>query len=171
MRVLSSPSDPQPEPPERADDEAARRVLRHFRSVFNAVKTHFQQVEKRAGLGGASIWALSIVRERPGIGVGALAVAMDVHQTTASNLVRALVDEGLVESRRSGVDRRATQLKITRNGRRILERTPGPFAGVLPDALRKLDAGTLRRLDADLNTLLTLLHPDRRAARTPLAEM
>ena len=28
--------------------EASTRVLRQFRVVFNAVKTHFQQVEKKA---------------------------------------------------------------------------------------------------------------------------
>jgi len=146
-------------------------VLRHFRSVFNAVKTHFQQVEKQAGLGGAPIWAKRVVREQPGIGVGGLAAAMDVHQTTASNLVRALVKDGLVESHRSGIDRRATQLKITRIGRRTLERAPGPFAGVLPDALHKLHPDTLRRLDTDLRALLALLDADRRAKRIPLAHM
>ena len=31
------------------------------------MKTHFQQVERAAGLGGAQLWALSIVRDRPGI--------------------------------------------------------------------------------------------------------
>lgn len=146
-------------------------MLRRFRSVFNAVKTHFQQVEKKAGVGGAQVWALSLVRSQPGIGVGALARAMDVHQTTASNLVRALVEQGLAESHRSGVDRRASQLKVTRAGQRLLERAPGPFTGVLPEALQRLDGATLRRLDADLATLLTLLQADKRAEHIPLAEM
>lgn len=149
----------------------AARVLRRFRLVFNAVKTHFQQVEKQAGIGGAQVWALSVVRDQPGIGVGALARAMDVHQTTASNLVKALVEQDLVESHRSGVDRRAIQLKITRSGTRVLGRVPGPFVGVLPDALVRLDTQALGRLDADLDALLRVLDTDKRAARIPLAEM
>ena len=44
------------------------RVLRRFRLVFNAVKTHFQQVEKKAGVGGAQFWALSVIRAHPGLG-------------------------------------------------------------------------------------------------------
>ena len=60
----------------------ATRVLRQFRLVFNTVKTHFQQVEKQAGLGGAQVWALSVIQARPGIGVTGLAAAMDVHQTS-----------------------------------------------------------------------------------------
>jgi DNA-binding MarR family transcriptional regulator len=152
-------------------DEAAQRVLRRFRLVFNAVKTHFQQVEKQAGIGGAQLWALSVVRAQPGIGVGALARAMDVHQTTASNLVRSLVEQGLLEAHRSGIDKRATQLKSTRAGVRVLARAPGPFAGVLPDALARLDPATLARLDADLAALLRVLATDQRAARIPLAQM
>jgi len=70
--------------------EPAARVLRRFRLVFNAVKAHFQQVERSAGVGGAQLWALSIIREHPGRGVNDLARAMDVKQSTASNLVRAL---------------------------------------------------------------------------------
>ncbi|MBI5719374.1 MAG: winged helix-turn-helix transcriptional regulator [Burkholderiales bacterium] len=159
-------------PSERAAHaEASVRVLRRFRSVFNAVKTHFQQVEKTAGVGGAQVWALSLVRGEPGIGIGALARAMDVHQTTASNLVRALVEQGLAESHRSGIDRRTAQLKVTRAGMRLLERAPGPFAGVLPEALQRLDEATLKRLDADLAALLKLLQTDKRAEHIPLAEM
>ncbi|MBL8340412.1 MAG: winged helix-turn-helix transcriptional regulator [Rubrivivax sp.] len=154
-----------------APGDAAQRVLRRFRLVFNAVKTHFQQVEKQAGIGGAQLWALSVVRAQPGIGVGALGRAMDVHQTTASNLVRSLVEQGLAESHRSGVDKRASQLKITRAGTRLLARAPGPLAGVLPDALARLDSATLDRLDADLARLLEMLETDKRAAQIPLAQM
>ena len=146
-------------------------MLRRFRSVFNAVKTHFQQVEKQAGIGGAQVWALSLIRAEPGIGVGALARAMDVHQTTASNLVRSLVEAGLVESHRSGIDRRAIELKATRAAVRVLARVPGPFGGVLPDALGRLDTQTLARLDADLEVLLAVLDADRRGERIPLAHM
>ena len=65
-------------------------MLRQFRVVFNAVRTHFQQVEKKVGIGGAQVWALSVIRRTPGAGVNSLAQAMNIHQSTASNLVRQL---------------------------------------------------------------------------------
>lgn len=151
--------------------EAAASVLRQFRQVFNAVKTHFRQVEKEAGVGGAQLWALSVVASRPGIGVGELAGAMDVHQSTASNLVKALLLAGLVESSRKGTDRRAVQMRVLPAGRRVLRHAPSPFAGVLPEALGRLDDRTLKRLDRDLAILIKLLQTDRRAARTPLAQL
>jgi DNA-binding MarR family transcriptional regulator len=159
-------------PPAAAEvDDPAARVLRRFRLVFNAVKTHFQQVEKRAGIGGAQLWALSVVRATPGIGVGGLARAMDVHQTTASNLVRSLVAMELVTAERNGADRRAVQLRVTAAATRVLRKAPGPFTGVLPEALAHLDTRTLERLDRDLSALLALLHADERAARIPLAQL
>lgn len=166
-RAPLSRTDPQV-PPER---EPAARVLRQFRQVFNAVKTHFRQVEKKAGVGGAQLWALSLIRERPGLGVSDLARAMDVHQTTASNLVKALVGAGLVAAEKNGVDRRSVQLRVLAPAARVLRRAPGPFAGVLPEALERLDRRTLLRLEADLDALLQELHPDERAARIPLSQM
>jgi len=151
--------------------EAAARVLRRFRQVFNAVKKHFQQVERKVGLGGAQVWALSVIGRTPGIGVGGLAAAMDIHQTTASNLVKALVAADLVVAARNGPDRRAVQLKLLPAATRVLRKAPGPFAGVLPDALGQLDEATLERLDADLAALLTVLHADQRASGIPLAQM
>jgi DNA-binding MarR family transcriptional regulator len=146
-------------------------VLRRFRLVFNAVKTHFQQVERKAGIGGAQLWALSVIREKPGIGVNDLARAMDVHQTTASNLVKALVASRFVVTEKNGPDRRAVQLRVVLAGARVLRKAPGPFAGVLPEALSRLDAKALARLDRDLASLLSELRADARAAGIPLAQM
>jgi DNA-binding MarR family transcriptional regulator len=151
--------------------QSVARVLRRFRLVFNAVKTHFQQVEKKAGIGGAQLWALSVVRAAPGIGVNGLARAMDIHQTTASNLVKAMVAADLVAAEKKGPDRRAVQLRLLPAGGRVLRKAPGPFAGVLPEALGRLDVETLQRLDQDLTVLLAELHIDEKAAGIPLAQM
>ncbi len=154
-----------------AAQEASARVLRRFRLVFNAVKTHFQQVERQAGIGGAQLWALSVIGAHPDIGVGGLAQAMDIHQTTASNLVKSLIEREMVVAQRNAPDRRAVQLRITPVGARILRKAPGPFAGVLPQALALLDAETLARMDRDLGVLIDLLQADDRAARIPLAQL
>ena len=151
--------------------ERGARVLRRFRQIFYAIKTHFQHVEKSAGIGGAQLWALSIIQARPGIGVNDLATAMDIHQSTASNLVRALVERNLISASRTGVDRRAVHLETLAAGRAILRRAPGPFTGVLPKALASLDASTLTRLDNDLLRLIAFLDADESAGGTPLAQL
>lgn len=162
-----------PQPPPAIDgsvDAAAVRVLRQFRLVFNAVKAHFQQVEKSAGVGGAQVWALSVIHANPGLGVNDLARAMDVRQPTASNLVRTLVEQDLVEVHKDSRDRRAVQLHLRPAGQRVLRRAPGPFAGVLPEALASLDSATLDRLESDLARLIVVLGADARGAAIPLAQ-
>lgn len=148
-------------------------MLRQFRVVFNAVKTHFRHVEQSAGLGGAQVWALSVIRDQPGIGVKELARTLDIKQSTASNLVRALLERTMVDARRDGADRRTVALHLLDAGAAVLARAPAPFAGVLPDALGELDAATLARLEADLGKLIALLgvDADADAGTVPLAEL
>lgn len=173
MPSRKTPTQPVSRAPQALEDrvEPAARVLRRFRLVFNAVKTHFQQVERKAGVGGAQIWALSVVRSNPGIGVNALAREMDIHQTTASNLVKSLVNADMLAAEKQGPDRRFVQLRLLPAGSRVLRRAPGPFAGVLPEALARLDAQTLLRLDADLSTLIRELGVDEKGAGIPLAQI
>jgi DNA-binding MarR family transcriptional regulator len=163
---------PAANPPQPSDkNELAGEVLRQFRQVFNAVKTHFQQVEKKVGLGGAQVWALSVIRDTAGIRVSELAQAMDIHQSTASNLVKGLIEKGLISAERDGPDKRVVRLKLQPAGGKALRAVPGPFEGVLPSALQSLDVATLQRLHADLGGLVTVLNADEHGAKVPLAEM
>jgi len=152
-------------------DEAAIRVLRQFRQIFNAVKTHFQQVEKKVGLGGAQLWALGVIRDNPDIGMGDLGKALNIHQSTASNLVKSLVERELVLAARNGSDRRAVTLRLLPGGAKLLKRSPGPFTGVLPEALAALDEESLERLEVDLARLIDVLHADERGGSIPLANL
>ena len=156
--------------PEIELSDPAIRVLRRFRIVFNTVKSHFRAVEKRAGIAGAQLWALSVIRDQPGIGVGQLARAMDIHQSTASNLLRPLLEEGLVVSDRAHADKRLVRLQLSASGAKALRKAPGPFTGVLPSALSQLDARVLGRLDRDLGSLIALLDVDERTGREPLGQ-
>lgn len=147
------------------------QVLRRFRIVFNAVRGHFKQIEKQVGLGGAQVWALSLVRDNPGIGVGKIAEGMDVHQSTASNLVKALLRRELISLDKGVEDRRSVRLYILPAGMDVLRQVSGPFEGVLPMALGQLSEATLHRLDQDLETLIQVLKADEQAGSIPLAEL
>lgn len=147
------------------------QVLRRFRIVFNAVRTHFSQVEKQVGLGGAQVWALSVIKANPGIGMGGIASQMDIHQSTASNLIKALLKRELIVMTKGAEDRRNVHLKILPAGRKLLTKVSGPFEGVLPAALSRLDPEVLARMDGDLHQLIGLLNADEAAGEIPLAEI
>ena len=154
-----------------ADPARTAQVLRRFRVVFNAVRSHFQQVEKQVGLGGAQVWALSVVRDHPGIGMGGVAKNMDIHQSTASNLIKTLLRRELISLAKSPQDRRNVHLHILPAGLAVLGQVSGPFEGVLPLALAKLPQDTLQRLDQDLGELIALLKADEQAGGISLAEL
>jgi DNA-binding MarR family transcriptional regulator len=149
-------------------DSPSIQVLRKFRQVFNSVKSHFQQIEKKVGVGGAQSWALSVVQQYPGIGTTELARAMDIHQTTASNLIRSLVAAQWVVAEKSSSDRRAIELYLLPEGQRLLKKIPGPHSGVLPHALAQMDPQALNRLNSDLDALLVLLNADEKMGKIPL---
>lgn len=153
----AGPAPAVPAPSSTRATETAGKVLRQFRVVFNAVKTHLQQVEKAVGIGGAQVWALGIIATRQGVGVNELARAMDIHQSTASNLVKTLIGRDLAVASKDGADRRAVQLRITPAGKRLLRNAPVPLAGGLLQALTRLDPATLTRLEHDLSLLISAL--------------
>lgn len=146
-------------------------MLQRFRQVFTAARAHYQQVEKQVGIGGAQVWALGVIASQPGLGVGSLARAMHVHQSTASNLVRALTERGLIATAREGSDKRAVQLRLMPAGQALLAQVPGPFTGLLPQALDQLDAATLARLQADLTTLIHAMGMADDAPALPIAQL
>lgn len=161
--TLETQNDPKPGHEEQ--------VLRRFRVVFNAVRTHFQQVEKEVGISGAQVWALSVVKDNPGIGMIGIAKSMDVHQSTASNLIKVLLRKALIKVDKALEDRRNVHVHILPAGLEVLAQAPGPFEGVLPEALVRLPPETLQRLNQDLGDLIRLLNADERAGGIPLADL
>ena len=155
----------------KADHVLAKQVLGQFRSIFAAVRTHFARVEKAVGIGGAQVWALALIEASPGASLGEIASGMDVHQSTASNLVRLLLEAGFIESLRSGDDRRKVELSITAKGRLLLRKAPKPYTGVLPHALAALSASQLKALRTSLEVVRAQLNVEPALAKKPLATM
>ena len=151
--------------------DSAAQALRQFRVLFNSVRTHFRQVEKETGLGGAQVWALSLIQKNPGLGVGEVAAGMDTHQSTASNLIKGLLKKQLITLNKSAIDKRVVELRVTPEGKKALKKMPGPFEGVLPDALRRLDDTALSNLNSELAKLVRLLEADEGAGNIPLAQL
>ncbi len=175
LRAIMSPLSPPRHTSEIGEDPSlddhAARVLRQFRLIFNTVRRHFQTMEKQSGIGGAQVWALSLVAQHQGLGVTQLAALMDIHQSTTSNLVRSLIKSGLLHSEKSASDRRVVELYVLPEGVKLLKKIPGPFAGVLPHALQRMDEVTLLQLEHNLSALINRLEVDEKAAQTPIAMM
>ena len=81
-------------------------ALQNMRVVIRAAQRHSTQIEKQCGVSGAQLWVMQELSEQPGLRLGALAGKMSIHQTTASNLVDALVKKSYVNKARDQPDQR-----------------------------------------------------------------
>jgi MarR family transcriptional regulator, organic hydroperoxide resistance regulator len=142
-------------------------VLMKFRLVVNAVKRHFQWVERQCGINGAQLWALWEIKRTPGLRVSALARLLAMHQSSTSNLVDRLVRAGLVEKTRTGGDQRVVALTLAKKGAALLAKAPKPARGILAEALHELPPAALAQLDRSLGVLLKAMKP---GSKTAMAE-
>jgi MarR family transcriptional regulator, organic hydroperoxide resistance regulator len=158
------------------DDTAKHRkmleVLEQFRILFKSVRRHYGAVQRRAGIGGAQIWALSHIANHPGIKPGELARALAIHPSTASNLVRDLETLKLAVRRRQRKDQRVVELCATSRGLQILKRAPRPLIGVLQQALSDLRLADLEILHHHVGKLVAKMKAkDVQARATPLSNI
>jgi MarR family transcriptional regulator, organic hydroperoxide resistance regulator len=159
-------------PGESAKHLRMLEVLGQFRILFKSVRRHYGEVQRRAGIGGAQLWALSHIAGRPGINPGELARSLAIHPSTASNLLKDLEKLALVTKRRQKNDQRAVQLFATSKGSRVLRRAPRPLIGVLQQALSDLPSGNLDVLQRHLEKLVALMKAkDTRARAVPLSKL
>lgn len=142
-----------------ADGRSAleRDALQRFRMIFGTARRHDAEVRRIAGISGSQLWALSEIARAKAMRVNDLAEQMALHQTTASNLVNALVERRLIRRVRDEADQRVVRLHITVDGKRMLLRAPGPYTGLLVDALRHLDADQLEKLRKSLSILTAVI--------------
>jgi len=158
--------------PSRKDITRARsarelEALQCFRTVFGSARTHDAEVRRRTGIAGSQLWALAEIGSTDGLSVNGLAERMALHQTTASNLVNALAEQGLIRRQRDAADQRVVRLRISIEGKRLLLSAPGPYPGLLVDALRRVDGAELERLHESLSILIGIM---RRTAASAAGE-
>jgi len=145
-------------------------VLEQFRILFKSIRRHYHNVERRAGISGAQLWALAEVAADPGVKVGQLARTLAIHQSTASNLLRRLEMLNLIIRRRPGKDQRTVQLFVTGKGLRLLKGAPKPLIGLLQQALADLPQASLDALHIHLGKVISLLKAkDLQARAIPLS--
>jgi len=151
----------------------ALQVLRSFRVLMQSARQHFAQTRQRTGLTGAQLWALSEIIAAPDMRLTTLARLLNLHQTTASNLVLDLVSGGLIEKVPDASDRRSINLRATSEGMAALAAAPRPHEGVLPTALRSLQQHELEALHLALQPLIRHLDPAEveRFAQTPMSDI
>ncbi|HWH42907.1 MAG TPA: MarR family winged helix-turn-helix transcriptional regulator [Usitatibacter sp.] len=128
-------------------------VLKQFRVLLRAMESHYRQVERRSGLGGAQLWALAEIAAAD-LTMGDLAARLAIHVSTASNLVRRLEELGLATRTRTRADQRVVRIAATAAGRRKLRLAPKPSVGLLQKVLMETPPERLAVLHKELGRLV-----------------
>ncbi len=97
----------EPRAARRAPREALElRALQDLRTVVGSARLYDGRIKRSTGLSGSQLWALAEVARAAGLTVNELAARLALHQTTASNLVNALVGRRLLKRIRDRRDQR-----------------------------------------------------------------
>jgi DNA-binding MarR family transcriptional regulator len=109
--------------------------------------------EAEAGITPSMLSALSSAERQGPLTMRDLCAVEQVQPPTMTRIVAALVAAGLVVRETDAEDGRVAWVKVTPNGRRLLERSRRRKEAFLARAIRELDAGDVATLEAAADVL------------------
>jgi DNA-binding MarR family transcriptional regulator len=133
---------------ERAALDSLRRVVRALRVSNTATRREYR-------LTAAQVFVLRQVAEHPGQSLSDLAHRTLTTQSTVSEVVGRLVQQGMMRRDDAPEDRRRAVLTLTRLGEEVLLQAPETVQERLVDGFRTLSAPVQSALAAGLDAWLT----------------
>jgi DNA-binding MarR family transcriptional regulator len=140
-----------PPSPEQAE------ALRLIRALVAALSRSARTVEQRTGVTNAQLFLLRELAADRAMSINDLAARALTGQNTVSMIVARLVEQGLVNRRRSEDDARRVEVRLTTEGRRLVNRAPEPPTARLLHAIRRMPRAELRALNRSLGALARLM--------------
>ena len=142
----------------RAKGESrAEEVFAKMLTIQRAIQSGMQAMDGSVGMSGSQLSAMWHISATPGLRVTALATAMCVQHSTASNLLDKLEKRDLIRRERNSQDQRVVSVFLTDRGHEIVKKMPGPLHVKLRNALRDLPESVLDSLGTGMTALLASL--------------
>ena len=98
-------------------------IVSALRRILRAIAMHSHQLREECGLTGPQLLALRVVSQAGELTVSALARNIGLSQSTTSELLRRLLEQGLV-AREVGEDRRSKIVRATPEGQQRADSAP-----------------------------------------------
>ncbi len=133
----------------------AQAIFDSIRRIVQALRHFSKCSEKELGVSSAQLFVLQKISESQSpLSINDLAEATLTHQSSVSVVVSKLVHRKLVERVQSKVDSRAVELKLSKQGLALLEKTPPSIQERLVDAIVRMDNEGRQSLVQGLHTLI-----------------
>jgi DNA-binding MarR family transcriptional regulator len=100
----------------------ADNALIAIRKIIQSIALNSRSLVKRVGLTGPQLVILQEVVDSGEVSVGTVARAVSLSQGTVTDIVERMEKRGLLDRRRSDLDRRRVLVRATDSGKQILER-------------------------------------------------
>jgi DNA-binding MarR family transcriptional regulator len=132
-------------------------IVNNIRRVFQVLNEQSQQVKRLTGLTGPQLWTIKTIAAAPPVSVKDLAARIHLHPATVVGILDRLEEGGFVRRIRTQVDRRVVTVGLTEKGRGLVAGAPEAIQGMLVSGLKRLPAGTRKRIDDGLAELVRML--------------
>lgn len=106
------------------DRTVSDSVMIALRKIIQAIDTNSKQLVKRVGLTGPQLVILQEITRMGEVTAGEIAQAVSLSQATVTGILERMENRGLLARRRSERDKRRIMVRITRNGRQVLDDAP-----------------------------------------------
>ncbi|MFC4307259.1 MarR family winged helix-turn-helix transcriptional regulator [Cohnella boryungensis] len=117
------------------ENERIQRIFSSFRELNQAFHQTILQTTQRLGITPVQYFVLSIVGEKPGIGLNELSEKIHSVTSTTSGIVERMVRSGWLERERPESDRRSIRLTLTSEGEQLRSNVKAMRATELSAAL------------------------------------
>lgn len=144
--------------------EELAEVVQGLHHLFKAVDTFSRQMLRTFGVSGPQVWALGTIAQAGSLTIGELADRMYLHISTVSGIVDRLEERSLMVRERTEEDRRVVRLRVTRQGRLILQRAPEPPRSLIAKGLQRLSDRELQIMKSAVRQLTRIMGANRKAA-------
>ncbi|MGZ5659817.1 MAG: MarR family winged helix-turn-helix transcriptional regulator [Usitatibacter sp.] len=148
------------------EGKAAARTIERFHHLAIVMLRGMRAVDEATGFTGPRASALSVLVFGGPRSLGELAAAEGVAAPTMSRLVKAMQDEGLVESRPSPGDQRRVSIAASAKGRRLLMKGRARRLAALAKLLENASPRERAALVDVVGLLARALEGKRRARRS-----
>ncbi len=140
--------------------DSALELAGELRPAILRLARELRRETEQFGVTSRQATLLGLVKALPSASLSDLAADEGISTAALSGHVDRLVRQGLVERRRSDVDRRRVGLSLTDEGARVLRRVRERRTAWLASRLARLDRAELRQLERALPALVTLAGDD-----------
>ena len=103
---------------------ASDSVMIAIRKIIQAIDLNSKKLVKRVGLTGPQLVILQEITSSVEMTAGEIATAVSLSQSTVTGILDRLERRQLISRQRSDGDKRRIMVRITDNGKRILEEAP-----------------------------------------------